>query len=238
MSNVDIGSNEKPDHSIKNNRFRGYNKSWERKFLLMDKLGFRDDKYSGDQTLAKQLAFGDRFTINFNAWALLFGSVYYFIKGMWQKGLIIMAAGILFSAFAIFLGYERQAYLIPSVVTALMANVDFYRLSRFNEKIWPKFPAIFGKIKFCLLVLVFSLVIGVMTVVASERAELETSACSVLTEILQWQLDSNATCKKVTIDEEVTEGFYRAHAVLDNGNEMLITLEQRNNQIYVVVPEQ
>ncbi|CNE38922.1 Uncharacterised protein [Yersinia nurmii] len=30
MSNVDIGSNEKPDHSIKNNRFRGYNKSWKR----------------------------------------------------------------------------------------------------------------------------------------------------------------------------------------------------------------
>ncbi len=65
------------------------------------------------------------------------------------------------------------------------------------------------------------------------------TACPLVTQIIQEQLGGSAVCKAVTIDREISDGFYKATAYLDNGNELQITIEEREgNQIYVQIPYQ
>ena len=68
---------------------------------------------------------------------------------------------------------------------------------------------------------------------------LEESACPIVTQIIQQQLSGTTTCKAVNITEEVSDGFYKAIATLDNGNELLITIEEKKGgAIYVQIPNQ
>lgn len=70
------------------------------------------------------------------------------------------------------------------------------------------------------------------------EAAIEDAACPIVTEIIQKQLYGSAKCMAVTIDEEVKSGFYKAHTVLDNGNTLEITIEERGDDIYVLIPSQ
>ncbi|HDO1358302.1 TPA: DUF4339 domain-containing protein [Aeromonas veronii] len=79
--------------------------------------------------------------------------------------------------------------------------------------------------------------ISIFISIAGEESTIETAACPVVSDILQKHLTNPASCKAVTITEEVTSGFYRAYATLDNGNDLDITIEKRNSgQIYVRIP--
>lgn len=80
--------------------------------------------------------------------------------------------------------------------------------------------------------------LSVLIAVGGEHAALEEAACPVVTQILQRQLLTLAQCKAVTITEQVSGDFYRAIAVLDNGEDLKITIEKRKDgQIFVrVVP--
>jgi len=70
-------------------------------------------------------------------------------------------------------------------------------------------------------------------------AVLEDSTCPVVTDIVQNQFYEDATCKAVNIDEEVSDGFYKATAILDDGTELFITIEETDdNNIYVRIPSQ
>ena len=71
------------------------------------------------------------------------------------------------------------------------------------------------------------------------ESELETIACTTVTDIIKSQLHGNAICQKVTIKDKVTSGFYKGTAFLDNGNELRISIEHRKNgQVYVTIPPQ
>ncbi len=86
---------------------------------------------------------------------------------------------------------------------------------------------------------VAAFVLSIMIGIGGNQAILEESACSVVTDIVQNQLFGSATCKAVNITEEVSDGFYKAVATLDNGSELRITIERRDNgEIYVQIPIQ
>ncbi len=59
-----------------------------------------------------------------------------------------------------------------------------------------------------------------------------------MTQIVQNQLGGTATYKAVSIEKEVSDGFYNAVAYLDNGNELKIAIEHNQDQIFVTIPEQ
>ncbi|CAI8974376.1 hypothetical protein EMIT047CA2_90177 [Pseudomonas soli] len=42
----------------------------------------------------------------------------------------------------------------------------------------------------------------------------------------------------VTIDDEPKSNFYIAHALLDKGNELRITIQDKGDNIYVTIPKQ
>jgi hypothetical protein len=86
---------------------------------------------------------------------------------------------------------------------------------------------------------VAAFVLSIFLDIGSTQAAIEEAACPIVTDIIKEQLYGSARCMSVTIDKEVTTGFYKATATLDNGNELSITIEEKDNgMIYVQVPNQ
>ncbi|MBA4500866.1 DUF4339 domain-containing protein [Marinobacterium marinum] len=84
-----------------------------------------------------------------------------------------------------------------------------------------------------------ALFLSVLIDVGGSEMAIEESACPVVTDIIQEQFYSSARCMGVTIDKEVTTGFYKATATLDTGDELFITIEERDDgMIYVQIPNQ
>lgn len=78
--------------------------------------------------------------------------------------------------------------------------------------------------------------IATLLLACSNANDLSGSACSTVTEIIDEQLNSDTTCKRVDIDEEVSEGFYLATAILSNGKKVEIAItEKDNDMIYVEI---
>ncbi|MEJ2633229.1 MAG: DUF4339 domain-containing protein [Acidihalobacter sp.] len=68
---------------------------------------------------------------------------------------------------------------------------------------------------------------------------LEQNACPLVTEIIQKQLNGTATCINVMLGKEMSNGFYKADALLDNGNRLRITVQDtQDGHIEVKVPPQ
>jgi hypothetical protein len=66
-----------------------------------------------------------------------------------------------------------------------------------------------------------------------QRAIAEESAIPIVTQIIQQKLGGSATCKAVSVTEDLGNGFYKARAILDNGNDLIITIEKINDSFYV-----
>lgn len=67
---------------------------------------------------------------------------------------------------------------------------------------------------------------------------LAESACPVVTKIIQQQLNGSAACRRVAITDDLGGGLYTGRALLDNGRELKITVENRGEEIYVQIPPQ
>ena len=149
------------------NTEKDYSPTWQKRFEMLDYL--QADKLSYDAMRKtdeyKSLSFGDKFRISRNFLALLFGSIYYFCKGMWAKGLFILTASSLYSMALMLieasvgrLFLPSIAYWLPPAIFAFMlANYDYYRKEKLGEKIWSNIPAVFGDIKVALPVALIAL---------------------------------------------------------------------------------
>ncbi|RUR51302.1 DUF2628 domain-containing protein [Vreelandella populi] len=138
----------------KDARHQGLSKVWQHKFDLFEKVG--SDHQSIYRAMGtseyKALGFRDKQRISFNVWAFLFGPLYYFVKKMWAKGLLILAfiwlLATVFTLVEVALGtrFPDVVYWIPgAVIFAQLANHDYYRKIMKDEGIWPNMPAFFHK---------------------------------------------------------------------------------------------
>lgn len=135
-------------------RYQGLSKAWQHKFDLLEKVGANHQSiYRAMGTPEyKAMGFRDKQRISFNVWAFLFGPLYYFVKKMWAKGLLILAfiwlLATVFTLVEVALGtrFPDVVYWIPgAVIFAQLANHDYYRKVMKDEKIWPNVPAFFHK---------------------------------------------------------------------------------------------
>ncbi len=81
-------------------------------------------------------------------------------------------------------------------------------------------------------------VLSILIGMKGHEAMLEESSIPLVSQILKDNFGSSAAeCKAVDIKKEVSDGFYKATATLDNGKELEITIEEKEgNKIYVQVP--
>ncbi|WP_114088579.1 DUF2628 domain-containing protein [Thalassospira profundimaris] len=148
------------------NTGKDYSPSWQRRFEMLDYL--EADKLSYDAMRKtdkyKALSFGEKFRVSRNFLALFFGSIYYFCKGMWAKGLFIIAVSSIYSMLLMTIEAAAGRLFIPSIAywlppgifTFLLANYDYYRKEKLGEKIWSVIPAVFGEIKVILPIAVIA----------------------------------------------------------------------------------
>ncbi|SFT91678.1 DUF2628 domain-containing protein [Halomonas saccharevitans] len=128
--------------------------AWKTKFDLLEKVGadHRSIYKAMGTPEYKALGFRDKQRITFNLWAFVFGPLYYFVKKMWGKGLLIIALTWLLATaltlFEVAVGFSLPGvvYWIPSaVICAQFANHDYYRKVTKHETAWPATPDFFTK---------------------------------------------------------------------------------------------
>lgn len=69
------------------------------------------------------------------------------------------------------------------------------------------------------------------------KDDIELTACEILTDILQEQIETGERCKVVEIENEISNDIYRAEAVLESGYTLKISIEDRDGYIYVQILE-
>lgn len=79
-------------------------------------------------------------------------------------------------------------------------------------------------------------ILSILIGLGGNQAIIEDTACPIVTDIIANQLRGSAECEAVRITEEVSDDFYKAVAILDNGRELNITIKKRKNgEIYVQI---
>ena len=114
------------------NKREGLSESWKERFEILDKV---DGAYF---SRAKELSSAERRKVGFRLFAFLFSVFYYFVKGMWEKGLLI------WTAYAV-LGIVLGAVGVPDILVGIamcaacasFATIDYYNKVEHNERIWP-----------------------------------------------------------------------------------------------------
>ena len=103
----------------------------------------------------------------------------------------------------------------------------------YEKKLWRK-PILIGVAGF---VIYFIVIAGILLVTTKPSIEevLEAKSVDIVTQIVQEQLGGTSSCKAVTINNEISDGFYHATAYLNDGSELRITIELKDNQMRVSV---
>lgn len=107
--------------------------SWRRKFRLVDQAGGPDLPNFRDLTV------GDRFTLNFNVLALIFGPFYYLVKGLWRQAVlyVIFAVVLILIMEALGLGrFSRAVGYGFGAIYSMRANVSYYKKIVLGEAPW------------------------------------------------------------------------------------------------------
>lgn len=110
----------------------GLTGSWRRRFEILDRI---DGAYF---TRWRELSTAERVTAGW-AWpAFPFSFLYYFAKGMWEKGLLLMTA---YAVLGMALGAvglpDALAWFGVGGVCAAFATSDYYKRVEHDQRIWP-----------------------------------------------------------------------------------------------------
>lgn len=138
---------------------------WQKRFSLIAKL--EDESYKP--------SFKEKIIVQFNPLALVLNIIYYFIKGMWAKG-ILLWFGITVYLFLLStleesgLFIKESFYVIPPLMLPmLLVNRDYYLFKIKGEVVWRFLPALLTKplvqklmAAFCIISLALDLAIALL----------------------------------------------------------------------------
>ena len=81
--------------------------------------------------------------------------------------------------------------------------------------------------------------LGILAGCGPSKSTLEKEAKPLVEKILRENLGENAAkCLKVKITEKVDKNHYKGTASLDNGNDIRIMIEYKDDMLIVTIPEQ
>lgn len=110
--------------------------SWVRKFALIEKAG------GTKLPDGKNLTTWERMAIQFGFLGFLFGPIYYLVKGMWKKAIVLTLLGlaIIFAVIAALAmagidGATATRFVIPAIF-ASRATIDYYKKVVLKDDAW------------------------------------------------------------------------------------------------------
>jgi len=122
---------------------------WQERFELFERIGADDtliSKFFGTPAF-KELDSKEKKSIKWNSLAIVFGPLYYFCKGMWQKGAVLLGVVWLFAALltlietAIGKSMPALMYWLPSaIICGQLASFDYYRHVKHGDRTWSFMP--------------------------------------------------------------------------------------------------
>ncbi|BBZ15165.1 DUF2628 domain-containing protein [Mycobacterium branderi] len=102
---------------------------WQQRFAFFDAYGLPSSSPAAREAY-KALPFGARFRLTGNFPAFLFGPFYFMAKGMWRKGITLLAAAIALAAAMVVLpvpdSIARPVGVAFAVAVMLTANYAYY----------------------------------------------------------------------------------------------------------------
>jgi hypothetical protein len=112
---------------------------WQQRFAFFEAYGLPGSS-SQSQAAFKALSFGKKLRLTTNLVAFFFGPIYYFVKGMWRKGLVLLAEGIGIGVLVAFNGPDHilSRALIFLFAASMMptANYAYYLHIAKDSKSW------------------------------------------------------------------------------------------------------
>lgn len=128
--------------------YDGLPKAWQERFTFYDRFGAPNTTPKARQAY-RALPFLDKARLTVNIWAFLFGPVYFFVKGMWRKGLILLAVAVALVVVLIALdapdNISRGAALIVPAFALTTANYAYYLHAVKGSQSWNIFQG-FGRL--------------------------------------------------------------------------------------------
>ena len=91
---------------------------------------------------SRNLTAGERASLTFNIWGMIFGPFYYMAKGMWKKAFSYTLVFFVLIEIVVLIGEHynyrgvREMGFITAVMFALRANVDYYKKMRLGDRSW------------------------------------------------------------------------------------------------------
>jgi len=120
---------------------------WRERFAFFDRYGLPNATPQG-RAAYRAMEFLPRLRLNSNILALLFGPLYFFVKGMWRKGLTLLLVGFVainvLISFGVRPGLVQALGFAVSAAAMLTANYAFYLQVRRGSTSWNPFEG-FGR---------------------------------------------------------------------------------------------
>ena len=103
--------------------------TWQMRFDFFNTYGLPSSTPEA-KAAYRALPFGTKLRLGPNFLAFLFGPIYFFVKGMWRKGLTLLGIGLVVSVVVIVLnvsdGVVRGAGLVMAALAMTTANYAYY----------------------------------------------------------------------------------------------------------------
>lgn len=110
---------------------------WRIRFDLIEKAG------GPTRPLFKQLSLGERFRLAFNLWAMFFGPLYYFAKGMWRKAITMLVLALSVMVLTSILAPDGSLDFLENMLTTMIsfwfflnANTNYYKKVVLGDNGW------------------------------------------------------------------------------------------------------
>ena len=102
---------------------------WQQRFAYYEAHGLPGSS-SQAQAAFKALSFGQKIRISVNFLAFFFGPIYYFVKGMWRKGLVLLGEAAVIGVLVAFNGadniFSRVLIFLYAASVMSTANYAYY----------------------------------------------------------------------------------------------------------------
>ena len=119
--------------------------AWQQRFAFYEAHGLPGSS-SQAQAAYKALPFGQKIRITVNFLAFFFGPIYYFVKGMWRKGLVLLAEAVGIGVLVAFNGPDNilSRALIFLFAASMMPTANYLHVAR-NSKSWNPYEGFSGR---------------------------------------------------------------------------------------------
>ncbi|MUL68359.1 hypothetical protein BOO86_28080 [Mycobacterium sp. CBMA 234] len=119
--------------------------SWQKRFNFFSTYGLPNSSPEA-KAAYKSLSFMDKMQLNSNILAFLFGPIYFFVKGMWRKGLtlfgIAVAVMVVLTVLNVSDGLARGAGIGVSLIAMSSANYAYYLHVVYRSESWNLFEGL------------------------------------------------------------------------------------------------